>query len=80
MNTGLEGAEAAIDTLKSLGYTYEGGEMWKPPIGACKPAPEAWYDMVAWARKAGNPDMAFGTLKASTILEVDDVIQGLKFR
>jgi hypothetical protein len=24
---------AAIDTLKFLGYTYHGGERWKPPLG-----------------------------------------------
>jgi hypothetical protein len=24
---------AAIDTLKFLGYTYHGGEKWKPPLG-----------------------------------------------
>lgn len=26
-------AEAAIRTLERLGYTYEGGELWKPPLG-----------------------------------------------
>jgi hypothetical protein len=26
-------AIAAIDTLKFLGYTYHGGEKWKPPLG-----------------------------------------------
>lgn len=25
--------KAAIETLERLGYTYEGGELWKPPIG-----------------------------------------------
>lgn len=26
-------ASAAIKTLQSIGYTYQGGEFWKPPIG-----------------------------------------------
>lgn len=26
-------AEAAIKTLKGLGYEYRGGERWKPPLG-----------------------------------------------
>lgn len=26
-------AEAAIRTLKGLGYTYHGGQQWKPPLG-----------------------------------------------
>jgi len=26
-------AKAAIDTLEFLGYTYHGGEKWKPPLG-----------------------------------------------
>lgn len=25
--------EAAFKTLQDLGYTYHGGEMWKPPLG-----------------------------------------------
>lgn len=24
---------AAIKTLENLGYTYHGGELWKPPLG-----------------------------------------------
>lgn len=28
--------KAAVKTLKHLGYTYHGGELWKPPLG--KPA------------------------------------------
>ena len=27
------GGDAAITTLISLGYTYDGGQMWKPPLG-----------------------------------------------
>lgn len=27
------GSTAAIATLTSLGYTYHGGQMWKPPLG-----------------------------------------------
>lgn len=26
-------ADAAIKTLQHLGYTYHGGELWKPPLG-----------------------------------------------
>jgi hypothetical protein len=26
---------SAINTLKFLGYTYHGGEQWKPPLGKC---------------------------------------------
>lgn len=26
-------ADAAFDTLRRLGYTYSGGEQWKPPVG-----------------------------------------------
>lgn len=37
----LEGKnEAAIKTLERLGYTYHGGEQWKPPVGR---VPE-WLD------------------------------------
>lgn len=25
---------AALATLKHLGYTYHGGEQWKPPLGS----------------------------------------------
>jgi hypothetical protein len=44
-------ATAAIDTLKFLGYTYHGGERWKPPLGECpawlnEPAPV--QEPVAW--------------------------------
>ena len=30
-------ALSAIETLKRLGFTYHGGELWKPPLG--KPHP-----------------------------------------
>jgi len=34
----LVGAEAAINTLVAMGYTYlEGAEMWKPPLGPVGP-------------------------------------------
>ena len=36
-------AIAAIDTLKFLGYTYHGGEKWKPPLG---PKPDFWEGYV----------------------------------
>jgi hypothetical protein len=40
----VQEATAAINTLKFLGYTYHGGEQWKPPLGECpawlnEPAP-----------------------------------------
>lgn len=28
-------SHAAISTLENLGYTYHGGELWKPPLGEC---------------------------------------------
>jgi hypothetical protein len=28
-------SESAVRTLESLGYTYHGGELWKPPLGNC---------------------------------------------
>lgn len=41
---------AAMDTLEHLGYTYEGGEQWKPPLGK-KPewvdSPEKRYVFVS---------------------------------
>jgi hypothetical protein len=38
----LQEAQAAINTLKHLGYTYHGGEQWKPPLGApINTAPDA---------------------------------------
>jgi hypothetical protein len=29
---------AAIKTLEHLGYTYHGGELWKPPLGKPRPS------------------------------------------
>ncbi len=28
-----EAAQSAVKTLEQLGYTYHGGELWKPPLG-----------------------------------------------
>jgi hypothetical protein len=47
----VQEATAAINTLKFLGYTYHGGEQWKPPLGECpawlnEPAPV--QEPVAW--------------------------------
>jgi hypothetical protein len=36
----VQEAMAAIDTLKFLGYTYHGGEKWKPPLGAAPVQPD----------------------------------------
>ena len=30
----LARSQAAVETLKRIGYTYEGGELWKPPLSA----------------------------------------------
>jgi hypothetical protein len=42
----VDGGDAAIRTLAALGYTYHGGQLWKPPIGprptfTAAPAPAA---------------------------------------
>lgn len=34
---------AAVNTLESMGYTFEGGEQWKPPIGQ----PPKWVTATA---------------------------------
>ena len=41
----VQSAFAAVATLKSLGYTYHGGEQWKPPLGK-KPD----FDLIAALR------------------------------
>ena len=28
-----EAEQSAVKTLEQLGYTYHGGELWKPPLG-----------------------------------------------
>ena len=35
--TDRELLESAVKTLEHLGYTYHGGEFWKPPLGKYKP-------------------------------------------
>lgn len=47
-----EGAGQAIATLKRMGYTYHGGELWKPPLGQRpawldeqQEAPDAWKEV-----------------------------------
>ena len=32
----VQAALAAVSTLQGLGYTYNGGERWKPPLGKNK--------------------------------------------
>lgn len=44
------GQTSAERTLKSLGYTDNGGEYWKPPLGAWPPQPE--QEPVAWKNAA----------------------------
>ena len=34
--------DAAVETLKSLGYVYHGGELWKPPLGEPKTFTMFW--------------------------------------
>jgi type V secretory pathway adhesin AidA len=39
----LNGALSAVATLMNLGYTFHGGEQWKPPLGAMPvQEPVAW--------------------------------------
>ena len=33
LSMSIRRARAAIQTCESLGYTFEGGEMWEPPLG-----------------------------------------------
>lgn len=44
----LRETEAAIETLENLGYTYNGGQLWRPPLG---PKPD-FVDYDGW--KAGD--------------------------
>lgn len=50
-------ALAAVRTLEFLGYTYHGGEQWKPPLGN-KPAEsgvsEAEFDLDRWINLNGR--------------------------
>ena len=54
-----EAEQSAIKTLEQLGYTYHGGELWKPPLGK---APEfnlidslrADAERLDWLNLAGN--------------------------
>lgn len=36
--------EAAVKTLEAAGYTYHGGELWKPPLG---PSAKPFLDRIA---------------------------------
>lgn len=47
---------AAIKTLQGLGYTWNGGELWKPPVGQAKPAPDAdgWIEWKGGACPVGS--------------------------
>lgn len=45
---------SAVDTLNSLGYTYEGGQLWKPPVGD-KP------DYIKWEKGELQGDPPIGT-------------------
>lgn len=38
-------AAAAIKTLERMGYTYHGGELWKPPPGKSAHCPACGYDL-----------------------------------
>lgn len=73
----VESRPAAVKTLMSLGYRYEGGEMWVPPIGKAPPfsAPDlldaaaghmrdraATYDKPEGERSMGKTVQAFNTI------------------
>lgn len=51
-------AQAAVRTLEQKGYTYHGGELWKPPIGK----PPRFITEDAAAQAAGLMDGDCGTL------------------
>lgn len=42
---------AAIKTLQGLGYTWNGGELWRPPLGKAKPMTDA----DGWIEWKGGP-------------------------
>lgn len=64
---------SAIRTLEHLGYTWNGGELWKPPVGPAKPAP--WYpdDSGQWVEVAAGP----AAIPADVGLDDDDKIEVL---
>jgi hypothetical protein len=45
---------AAVETLKRLGYTYKGGERWKPPLGTPRP-PRDEFQTAYW-KACGSSD------------------------
>ena len=61
---------AAEATVTALGYTYHGGELWKPPLGPVpQPEPVAWRDHVeqrirTWRCSRMNED--------GDVLKIDD--------
>jgi hypothetical protein len=65
----VQEAMAAIDTLKFLGYTYHGGEKWKPPLGAA-PVQKGWKLVpVVATREIEDAIGKARNLKASEIWE-----------
>lgn len=45
-----DGASQAVETLRRLGYTYHGGELWKPPLGVPRFLPDPGSDVEASIR------------------------------
>jgi hypothetical protein len=67
-----EGAAAAIRTLQSKGYTYHGGEQWKPPIG---PVPNFDTQHVLVESVLSNVP---GTLTTISPRQRDAILAGLR--
>jgi hypothetical protein len=49
----VEGGTQAVDTLLRMGYTYHGGQLWKPPLGEL---PVDWANTPARPAESAAPD------------------------
>lgn len=54
--TDLDKAEVAVKTLENKGYTYHGGEQWKPPIGENPDLVDYWKNRAEIFEKALQND------------------------
>ncbi len=61
---------SAVETLKSLRYTYHGGERWKPPLGTPRP-PHHEFQAAYWkACESSQPrDWMSAALAAQRVLK-----------